>query len=209
MVTSYNTRAQSLNLASTTSAVHGDLFDKANPTPAEFSSQEWYNFDLAAVGFAFHHFEDVVLAASRLRERLRPGGVLVFNDFLEGGDCLADEEGRMVEGSEGNHVGHSHGHGHGHGHGEKHAHAQEEAKQQDNNDTSDEMVKKMKDSIVVPYFTIDGVKQFLSKAGFVDIDVKVMPEKVYMGFNDKKFYRTILFARGRRPLEEEKRKSEL
>lgn len=226
MVTSYNSRALSAGLdQSTVHAVTGELFDKANSSPAKFSALEWHNFDLVAVGFAFHHFEDVVFAASQLRQRLRPGGVLVINDFLEGGDCLADGEGRMVEGSEGNHAvhnhghGHSHSHGHGHGNEEKHAHGheqrelhhhhgdpQEEDKKHDTDETNDEFLKKMKDSVVVPHFTLDGVKEFFIKAGFVDVDVKAMDESVYMEFAGVKLWRTILFAKGRRPFEE---KSEL
>jgi SAM-dependent methyltransferase len=37
---------------------------------------------VAAVGLGFHHFDDPELAASRLVERLRPGGVLLVIDFL-------------------------------------------------------------------------------------------------------------------------------
>lgn len=68
----------------------------------------------------------------------------------------------------------------------------------------------MKASVAVPSFTVDGVKKFLTEAGFVDIDVDIVKEKAYMDFN-KKMYRTVFFARGRRPLEEEKleEKSEL
>jgi predicted O-methyltransferase YrrM len=42
----------------------------------------------------------VVYSAKQLLGRLRPGGVLVINDFLEGGDLKADNEGRAIEGSE-------------------------------------------------------------------------------------------------------------
>ncbi|KAI8934886.1 hypothetical protein NX059_008558 [Plenodomus lindquistii] len=224
MVSTYNSRALSAGFdPSTVHATTGDLFDKGNPTPAEFSAPEWSNFDIATVGFGFHHFEDVVFAASQLKQRLRPGGVLVINDFLEGGDRLADGEGKMIEGSTGNHAVHKHGHGHGHahdhGHGEKHAHSHEEQehhhhhhhghahggeKKQDTSGMSEELRKKMNDSIVVPHFTLEGVKELFVKAGLVDVDVKTMDERVYMEFGGKKLWRTILFARGRRPFTEEK-----
>jgi hypothetical protein len=65
----------------------------------------------------------------------------------------------------------------------------------------------MNDSIVVMGFTVDGVKEFLTEAGFVDVDVDVVPEKMFMAFG-KRMYRTVFFARGRRPLEGGKGKHE-
>jgi SAM-dependent methyltransferase len=230
MVSTYNTRALDAGLSSdVVSAVLGDLFDKQNANPKELSGAEFFDFDLATVGFGFHHFEDVVHAARQLKMRLRPGGVLVINDFLEGGDLLADENGEMLEGSEGNHAvhghghghdhgGHSHGHGHshdhgasdehkhGHGHGHGHPHHAHEENKHDIGESNTEFKKKMADSIVVPHFTVNGVKEFFTEAGFVDVDVITMKERSYMEFAGKKLWRTILFARGRRPVEE---KSEL
>jgi len=151
-----------------------------------------------------------------LKERLRPGGVLVINDFLEGGDVLVDDEGKAVEGSEGNHAVHDHGHNHKHdhdhhGHGHDHSHGHKYANDADTNNTHDisdttpEVRKKMNASIVVPHFTIDGVKAFFTEAGFVDVDVITMKERSYMEFAGKKMYRTILFARGRKPIGDEKK----
>jgi SAM-dependent methyltransferase len=243
MVSTFNTRVQDAGLSSqTVHAMHGDLFDKADPSPEEFAGPEWQNFDIATVGFGFHHFEDVVHSARQLKERLRPGGVLIINDFLEGGDVQADEQGKAIEGSEGNHAVHSHGHGHGHGHRHGHGHGHghgddgshghahghghghdhsshehnhhhhhdsaKEEKKHDVADTSPEFKSKMSASVVVPHFTIDGVKKFFTEAGFVDVDVITMEEKSYMEFAGKKLWRTILFARGRRPFEESE-KSEL
>jgi SAM-dependent methyltransferase len=210
MVSTFNQRTSDAGLSqSTVHAVHGNLFDKAEPSPADFSGPEWQNFDIATVGFGFHHFEDVTHSARMLKERLRPGGVLVINDFLEGGDVKADEEGKPIEGSEGNHAVHNHGHGHGHehSHGHDHGHSHEK-KYADLNDTSDEFRSKMSASVVVPHFTVDGVRKFFTEAGFVDVDVITMEEKSYMEFAGKKLWRTILFARGRRPFEEGE-KSEL
>lgn len=221
MVSTYIERARAANLSeATVNAVVGDLFDKSNPSPPELSGPGWQNFDLATVGFGFHHFGDVVHSARQLKERLRPGGVLVINDFLEGGDLLADENGDPIPGSAGNHAVHTHNHGHGHGHEHDeehrhnhhsehhhhHHHGKDEEKKYDIDDTSPDFRAKMNNSIVVPHFTIEGVKKFFSEAGFVDIDVITMKEKTYMEFAGKKLWRTILFARGRRPVEE---KSEL
>jgi SAM-dependent methyltransferase len=212
MVRTYNARMSAASLSPAFSASHGDLFDKSDPSPSAFAGPEFHGFDIATVGFGFHHFEDVVHAATQLKLRLRPGGVLVINDFLEGGDVLADEQGEQIEGSEGNHAVHTHGHGHNHahGHGEKHEHAhhhhhhgEKEAKH-DVNDETPEFKKKMNDSIVVPHFTIDGVKEFFQAAGFVDVDVVTLGERSYMEFAGNKVWRTVLFARGRRPVEEGK-----
>jgi SAM-dependent methyltransferase len=232
MVSIYNTRARDAGLSEdVVNAVVGDLFDKQNPNPKELSGAEFFNFDLATVGFGFHHFEDVVHSAKQLKERLKPGGVLVINDFLEGGDLLVDGNGDPIPESAGNNAVHSHNHGHGHGghgHGHKHGHDRghddqssdshshthdhahrhhgHEEKKHDVGDTSAGFRKKMADSIVVPHFTIDGVKEFFTQAGFVDVDVITMKERSYMEFAGKKLWRTILFARGRRPTDE---KSEL
>ncbi|KAH7361256.1 S-adenosyl-L-methionine-dependent methyltransferase [Pyrenochaeta sp. MPI-SDFR-AT-0127] len=212
MVKTYNSRAREANFSeAVVNAVPGDLFDKSNPSPPELSGPEWQNFDLATVGFGFHHFEDVVHSARQLKERLRPGGVLVINDFLEGGDLLVDENGDPIPASEGNHAVHNHVHGHGHGHGEhKHEHEHghkheqhhhEEKKKHVIDDTTPEFKKSMNASIVVPHFTIEGVRKFFTEAGFVDVDVITMKERCYMEFGGKKLWRTILFARGRRPIE--------
>ncbi|KAH6618739.1 S-adenosyl-L-methionine-dependent methyltransferase [Boeremia exigua] len=217
MVASYKSRAASAGLPpSTVDAVVGNLFDKEDLQPAHLAGEEWWGFDLAAVGFGFHHFEDVVHAARQLKERLRPGGVLVINDFLEGADMRAGPNGEKIEGSEGNHAVHHHGHGkhahgeHAHGHGKhehSHDHAHHEGKGAEFPDWSAEQRKEMNDSIVVPHFSIAGVKQFFTEAGFVDVDVITMKEQSYMEFGGKKLWRTVLIAKGRRP--EVESKSEL
>ncbi|KAL6711381.1 hypothetical protein ACN47E_005912 [Coniothyrium glycines] len=219
MVSTYNTRASSAGIdPSTVHAIHSDLFDKGNSSPVELSGAEWHDFDLATVGFGFHHFEDVVHAARQLKERLRPGGVLLINDFLEGGDVLADERGQPIEGTEGNHAVHTHGHQHDHKHDHAHhhhhhdqhqAHIEGEEKKHNIAETTPEFRKKMNDSIVVPHFTLDGVRKFFEEAGFVDVDIKTMEERSYMEFAGKRLWRTILFARGRRPVVGEASKSEL
>lgn len=227
MVSTFKSRAASAGLSqSVVDAVVGDLFDKADPRPAGLEGKEWWDFDIATVGFGFHHFEDVVHAAKQLKERLRPGGALVINDFLEGGDLLADEQGNPVEGSEGNHAVHKHDHGHGHSHGHEHKHEPkhgEDSKHHDhphdhahkhehNHDGRDgdftnpdpELRKKMVDSVVVPHFTLEGVKEFFTEAGFVDVDVIRLKDRSYMEFGGKKLWRTILIAKGRRAETEEK-----
>jgi SAM-dependent methyltransferase len=221
MVATFNARARAADIPEDRiNAVVGNLFDKANPSPPAFDVPEWKDFDLATAGFAFHHFEDVVHAAKQLKERLRPGGVLVISDFLEGADVKADENGDPIPGSEGSHaVHHHHHHHHGHGHGHEHAdgekkhehhehgheHAHDHKKERSDHDFTDDPTKEvraeMKASIVVPHFTIEHVRKFFTEAGFVDVDVVTMKEKVYMEFAGTKLWRTILFGKGRRPME--------
>ena len=66
----------------TAHAVVGNLLDPKQPTPADLSGPEYFNFDLAVVGLGFHHFQDIPLSTSRLVERLRPGGVFLILDFV-------------------------------------------------------------------------------------------------------------------------------
>lgn len=61
-------------------AVVGDLLEVTSSEA--LSEQEFFDFDLVAVGMGFHHFESLDIAAKRLVERLKPGGVLVIIDFI-------------------------------------------------------------------------------------------------------------------------------
>jgi Methylase involved in ubiquinone/menaquinone biosynthesis len=63
-------------------AYQGNLCVPDDPNPAAFSGPEFFNFDIVAVGLGFHHFDDPALAARRLAERLKDGGVLTILDFL-------------------------------------------------------------------------------------------------------------------------------
>lgn len=63
-------------------AYQGNLCVPDDPSPAAFASPEFSSFDVAAVGLGFHHFDDPSLAARRLAERLKTGGVLVILDFF-------------------------------------------------------------------------------------------------------------------------------
>jgi len=83
MVNEYNTSAQNQGIpASEMHAVHGNLLDVTNPNPASLSAPEFYDFDIAVVGLGFHHFDDPALAATRLADRLKNGGVLMIVDFM-------------------------------------------------------------------------------------------------------------------------------
>ncbi|KAJ9155661.1 S-adenosyl-L-methionine-dependent methyltransferase [Pleurostoma richardsiae] len=83
MVATYNARAQNQGLTKEqASAHHGNLTVPSDPDPPAFAGPDFWDFDVAAVGLGFHHFDDPELAAARLARRLRPGGVLLILDFL-------------------------------------------------------------------------------------------------------------------------------
>lgn len=63
-------------------AYQGNLCVPDDPNPAALTAPEFSDFDIAAVGLGFHHFDDPSLAARRLAERLKTGGVLMILDFL-------------------------------------------------------------------------------------------------------------------------------
>lgn len=62
-------------------AYHANLFETSGP-PLTLTSPKFHNFDLVAVGFGFHHFEDLPTVTQRLVDRLKPGGVLMILDFF-------------------------------------------------------------------------------------------------------------------------------
>ncbi|KFH41271.1 putative methyltransferase -like protein [Hapsidospora chrysogenum ATCC 11550] len=83
MVEAYNAKAKLEGAFPDKREAHlGNLIDPSDPSPAAFSDPKFSNFDLAGVGAGFHHFDDPALAARRLAERLRPGGVLFIMDFM-------------------------------------------------------------------------------------------------------------------------------
>jgi SAM-dependent methyltransferase len=82
MVKHYNEAARSSGLS--TEQAHAVVGDLLGPSvPSDLSGADFYNFDVAAIGLGFHHFEDPPLAVKRLAERLKADtGVLVIVDFL-------------------------------------------------------------------------------------------------------------------------------
>ncbi|RYP06727.1 hypothetical protein DL764_002979 [Monosporascus ibericus] len=96
MVAEYNASARNQGLApDEMHAVVGDLADADRPDV--LPGPEFRDFDLVAVGGGFHHFADPELAAVRLVERLRPGGVLLIWDFKPHGHSEGRGRGRGGE----------------------------------------------------------------------------------------------------------------
>jgi SAM-dependent methyltransferase len=83
MVNEYNASVQNQGIpTSEMYAMLGNLLDASNPNPTTLSGPEFYDFDIAVVGLGFHHFDDPALAAKRLAERLKKGGVFMIVDFM-------------------------------------------------------------------------------------------------------------------------------
>ncbi|KAF7870305.1 hypothetical protein EAF04_004051 [Stromatinia cepivora] len=80
MVEQYNLRASNQGLGpSEMFAYHGNLLS-SDPAP-ELEREDLYEFDIAVVGLGFHHFENPALAARKIGERLKKGGILAVVDF--------------------------------------------------------------------------------------------------------------------------------
>ncbi|RMZ86109.1 hypothetical protein DV737_g127, partial [Chaetothyriales sp. CBS 132003] len=81
MVEAYNARFQ-LQSDFNATAVVGNLITEGDSLPEHFSDPKFFNFDVAAIGLGFHHFENLELCLQRLTERIKPGGTLIIVDFL-------------------------------------------------------------------------------------------------------------------------------
>ncbi len=210
MVSVYNRNAHNQGLSPAFMAAKvGNLLDPADPSPADFASGEWFNFDLAVVGLGFHHFEDPTLAAARLAERLRPGGVLMIVDFMS-----HPHHGEIeVDGGSGSGGGgsHSHGHGpglfHGHAHGD-HAHgdhghsdhgseSKQESTQDSNLQDGEKRFKEVMNTIAHAGFSKEDVYAAFKKAGVgKDFAFEVLEKDIVFKTSDRKITRQVFFARG-------------
>lgn len=180
MVKAYNTIVSNQGLsAEEMFAVAGNLLDPKNPSPAEFKEAKWFDFDLVAVGLGFHHFEDPILAATRLAKRLKPEGVLLIIDFLphEHPESFATD-GR-----------HSHDHSHGHGHDHSHEHHGSEKSSQD--------INKVIATVAHFGFGEDQIKETFEKAGVgKDFGFEVIAKGVILTFRGRKMVRDVFMAKG-------------
>ncbi|KAK5093157.1 hypothetical protein LTR70_004907 [Exophiala xenobiotica] len=83
MVNEYNERfsAQTDGEKLNAQAYNANLLAPAGP-PESLNDSKFFDFDLVAVGFGFHHFENLPMVTQRLVQRLKPGGVLMILDFF-------------------------------------------------------------------------------------------------------------------------------
>lgn len=173
-------------------AVQGDLADPADPSPASLSGPEFYDFALAAVGGGFHHFANPELAATRIVERLSPGGVLAIWDFFthdkDSGVHSHDRDHR--------HGHHHHGHDHSHSHSQEHNHSQRFGQENPARDTLHEAAH----TITRHGFSEAELKDMFTAAGagegFAVLD---MGDYTFNRDDDKPFTRRVFLARGQKP----------
>lgn len=81
MIAAYNERMQSSTVPNATATL-GDLV-AAEVSPSLSDPKTPRDYDIAAIGLGFHHFEDPQLCVERLAERLKPKtGVVLIIDWL-------------------------------------------------------------------------------------------------------------------------------
>ncbi|KAL1311346.1 hypothetical protein AAFC00_001520 [Neodothiora populina] len=98
-----DTRTATTNTTFHASATLGDFVAEVASGPSE-SDPEWTDFDVAAIGLGFHHFENPELCLTRLAQRVKKAtGVVLIIDWLPHAP----------------HDDHNHDHGHSHDHGHK------------------------------------------------------------------------------------------
>jgi SAM-dependent methyltransferase len=184
MVAEYNSSALNQGIPpSEMYAVTGNLIAEQEDKALE--RKEYFDFDIAAVGLGFHHFAVPALAARRLSERLKKGGVLFIVDFLphEHWDGSAHGHG---------HGGHGHGHGHGNHEGEGKGKGHDKVK-----DLKEEMEKR---GVTHMGFSEDDVRTLFEKAGVgEDFEYVVIGKGVvFTKENGDAMKREVFMARGRK-----------
>ncbi|TLS22001.1 uncharacterized protein PpBr36_09374 [Pyricularia pennisetigena] len=190
MVAQYKARARAEGLTpQQMDAFEGNILDDDG---AALSDPSLRDADLACVSMAMHHMDDPAKVASRLVERLRPGGVLFVVDMLthEIPGISGAKHNHHHHGGHGHGHGHDHGHGHGHGHGD---HGDGHAKHQTGNGVEEDW--EVLPTITHSGFSPEEVKDMFEKAGagadfaFEVVDSVEMPSP----FKPKPI---VFFARG-------------
>jgi len=93
MVDEYNTAASNQGLGR--SEMHAVVADLCSPDSSP-SLEEYAGFDVAVCSFAFHHIPDPALAARKIAERLKSGGVFALVDFRTHGEIPGGEAFRHI-----------------------------------------------------------------------------------------------------------------
>jgi len=171
MVAHYNEAARSSGL--TIEQAHAVVGDLIGPeVPADLQGPEFHDFDVAAIGLGFHHFEDPPLAVKRLSERLRADtGVLIIVDFLPF-----------------EHNPHAAAADHDQGHGSEHHHHE-----------SQQPIRSAQHTIKHNGFTSAGIKRIFDSAGLgEDFAFDVLPEPAVFDFPEGRKERQIFIAKGRK-----------
>jgi SAM-dependent methyltransferase len=81
MIAQFNKFARNADIPPETMfAQQGNLL--AETEPENLAGPEFFDFDLVAVGMAFHHFADPELAMKRFAARMKKGGVCLIIDLI-------------------------------------------------------------------------------------------------------------------------------
>ena len=179
MVDEYNQRAKAQGLKpEVIHAARGDVTDTSATSQSDISASEFWNFDLAVVSMAFHHFEYPEMAAKKLVERLKPAeGILLILDWAEDGSAAPGNH----RGHGGHDHGHSHSHGTGHSHG--HSHGRGENGHWDNTDetTKEPQAHPAAHTVAHNGFSKDRVVSMFKAAGCMDIDYIILKRPFKFG----------------------------
>lgn len=182
MVNEYNTSAANQGIPrDEMHAVVGNLIDPSAPAPTSLSGPEFEGFNIAAVGMGWHHFTDPSLAAKRLSERLKTGGVLLIIDFLPHGS---------FDGHSHSHA-HTHGHDHGHGHTHSHGHG--------NGKSIEEIEKEHPAAKTVTHmgFSEEDTRKMFEEAGVGGgFEYVVLGKGIVFGNEGQQMKRSVFMAKG-------------
>ena len=168
------------------------------PPPPHLSTPFYHSFDLAVVGLGFHHFDDPGLAATRLVERLKPGGVLMIVDFLPHGHFHGTSHNHGKE-SESDATDNHHYHHHHH-HDSSAATGSENPSSTATEEKEDIKPYPAAHTVIHMGFSSDQVKEIFTKAGagkdfsYVTVGKGLVFEAKSEGGEGMK--RSVFFARG-------------
>ncbi|KAF2218354.1 S-adenosyl-L-methionine-dependent methyltransferase [Elsinoe ampelina] len=173
MVDIYNARMSEAGVPNA-HAVVGNLLSEQGLTGE--LDKEAHNFDIAFVGFGFHHFEDPELTIKRLSSRLKPGGFIAILDWLPSDE---DPQYKAEEGAGHHYHHHHHGHGHKHGHGSAQSSEPQHTIHHDG-------------------FSQSTMEKLYSQAGLVDFGFATMEKPLVIEMGGKRVERTGFIAKARR-----------
>ena len=173
----YNTRMASVSHI-TASAIIGDLVGpEANPG-LEDRDGAFKDFDVAAIGLGFHHFEDPERCLRRLVERVKVGtGVVVILDWLPHGEGQEDRSQQH--------------------HHHDHERPQHRDPAEVGETTKDEW-ENMKKTVKHHGFSEDTMRTMFDDAGLVDFKFTVLEEDFVLMPKGRRIVKRGFLARGRR-----------
>ena len=175
----FATEESSATNRATAKAFVGNLVSATDLTlPSEPHLQLFQSFDFVAVGFAFHHFEDLPTTTKTLANCLKPGGIFMILD-------LVDERGQP----------HDH-------------HHQQPIDTLDNTSSEILHIVTHTHGVTQPHgFTRNQVEEYFTQAGLVDFKMKLIDQRVQVVPDQKdedgnvvKIEKQLFVAVGRRPL---------